>query len=708
MILPFLKRCKMIMLQRHILPAVRLQWLSHHPTKLRRIALQSAGSSTRFSLIKSQLPVHSPRYFTSRSSALCNKPTSESQNIPTGDHENDAVDFFGIEEYEQNMVTIASAEKDNFGALKKGTKPAKISISVKAKKAKADSFQPLNRDHDILETSFGLIRLDGRRAERKLKGDLKSDQTIPNPESTSGSDFIDEQYFQYEGSLQQSGHCSQSYIHLEEEAKELSSTVDLDTNSPPSKSCDDFEVPSNLFDEQYFGSVPTQSATELSSKYSEKAVEQEQKSELNVKQSLNEQASLDDLNIFDQQMFGLKERTETENNHATSSVSEEESTETKSKPAIYSVTEDMKKQFGQNNDVRKTERKTKLRPEEMEYEFHEPVTEWKKKVKSIPVPNVKEPKTAYDMAMKIRQEMKDDGKGERFLGDVDSKGFRILKSQVPDFSRTREVVMVDLLRDSVIYNDHDIVAIDKPYGLPSQGGEGVNHNIASLLPKFAKKIDASLETLHSVHRLDKDTTGVMVFAKTREMQLKLTRMFKDHEVVKKYWVITKGIPDPPSGVIEIPMAEGTVSGAYRMVLKPDYDEKTKLVMKKSSVDTSQAITKYKVLDSNDNVGAALVLCEPKTGVKHQIRCHLSFGLNMPILGDHKYSHFTKLAPQRLFPAMLQRLGIRQSKVRHVPMHLHAKSIILPGILEGRYLHLSTKLPRHFVKNMKSLKLKPPQ
>lgn len=81
-------------------------------------------------------------------------------------------------------------------------------------------------------------------------------------------------------------------------------------------------------------------------------------------------------------------------------------------------------------------------------------------------------------------------------------------------------------------------------------------------------------------------------------------------------------------------------------LSPEYNEETKLLLPKPRKDNSKrktAITKYRVLDSIDS--CALIECQPQTGIKHQIRAHLSYGLNCPILGDHKYSHNIKLLPQ---------------------------------------------------------------
>ncbi|GAB1608417.1 uncharacterized protein LOC115213410 [Argonauta hians] len=313
-----------------------------------------------------------------------------------------------------------------------------------------------------------------------------------------------------------------------------------------------------------------------------------------------------------------------------------------------------------------------------------------------------EPETAFDAAMKIRKNLKNKNTQDLNGPLLDSKGFRILKDQVADLSKLTSYEIVNHIRTKVIYNENDIVAINKPYGLSSHGGPGINISLADILPELAGKI-YHRGNLHLVHRLDKGTTGVILLAKTAEMATILHKMFQEQKVIKKYWALTKGVPNPRNGIIDIPIAEGTVEGKTRMVLKPDYDEKTRLVMKKSSVKRLEAITQYRVL--SDSFQSALVECQPQTGIKHQLRVHLAFGLNTPIIGDHKYSHINKLAPQRLYPEILQRLHVRQSKVRFIPMHLHAKMVILPELLDGRNLFIKADLPYHFRKNMNSLKLK---
>nr|KAG5686875.1 hypothetical protein BaRGS_015553 [Batillaria attramentaria] len=120
----------------------------------------------------------------------------------------------------------------------------------------------------------------------------------------------------------------------------------------------------------------------------------------------------------------------------------------------------------------------------------------------------------------------------------------------------------------------------------------------------------------------------------------------------------------------------------------------------------EAITEYEVLAQQDSM--ALVELRPLSGVQHQIRAHLAQALNAPILGDHKYSHMDKLAPQRLFPEALQKLGIRQAQVRYLPMHLHAKSLVLPEWRGRNNVFINAVIPKFFLRSLKTLKIKIPK
>ncbi|XP_022097438.1 RNA pseudouridylate synthase domain-containing protein 4-like isoform X2 [Acanthaster planci] len=293
--------------------------------------------------------------------------------------------------------------------------------------------------------------------------------------------------------------------------------------------------------------------------------------------------------------------------------------------------------------------------------------------------------------------------------DLDSKGFRNLRHQVQDLSRFQEDTVASILFRSVIYNEGELIAIDKPYGLPSHGGPGVVHSVDSLLPLLAKKLRLEKSNphwkLYLVHRLDKETTGVMLLAKTEDMAQRLHHMFVRHQVGKKYWLVTVGVPDPQEGVIDMPMVEREVAGKHRMGIRPDIGAVYKNLGRLGRGEGTRAVTNFRVINENDH--AALVEVRPETGVKHQIRVHMALGMDCPVLGDHKYSHHSKLAPQRLPMAILHQLGIRQAKARTVPMHLHAREIKLPEFLNGKNLYIATRVPRFFQQNMKRLKLKVP-
>ncbi|XP_060574813.1 uncharacterized protein LOC132732413 [Ruditapes philippinarum] len=315
-----------------------------------------------------------------------------------------------------------------------------------------------------------------------------------------------------------------------------------------------------------------------------------------------------------------------------------------------------------------------------------------------------ENQSVYAASIKIRKEL-EKKRGSNLTGtydpkEYDSKGFRILTNQVPHFDNAPSIDVVKVLRRSIIYDDNDIVAISKPYGLPSVDGPNVLHSVGNLLDEIIPNTK-----LFRVHRLDKETTGVMLLAKTEEMAKRLSERFYNRDLVKKYVVITKNIPEMQCGEIDIPIIEGTVEGKIRMCLRP-HDCPTVRAIDKKRQAGIEAITKYRVLDQGDK--CALIECLPLTGKKHQIRVHLAFGLNCPILGDHKYSHIDRIAPMKLHPEILKRLGIQQSKVRCLAMHLHARSVMIPEFLDGKNLFIKAPVPPHFVRNMKDLKLKFPK
>lgn len=288
---------------------------------------------------------------------------------------------------------------------------------------------------------------------------------------------------------------------------------------------------------------------------------------------------------------------------------------------------------------------------------------------------------------------------------TDSLGFRIYKDATLNlFNLRRDEVLLELKR-RVIFDENDIVAIDKPYGMIVTGATGKNQDhicLESYLQELSKLVCPRDEKLRLVHRLDKDTTGVLLLAKSSEMESTLRSLFKERKIKKYYWALVKSCIYPRSGIIDIPIELEKKNGKERMVLRPYCDEDFNRTMGITSKPLT-AVTHYRVLREIGD--ATLVEVSPEQGCKHQVRVHLGFALRAPILGDHKYSHLDKIAPQRLPQYFLTKLNIRQPKVRTIPMHLHAKLVVIPELGRNRgNIFIPAHLPGFFQNTLSLLGL----
>ena len=289
----------------------------------------------------------------------------------------------------------------------------------------------------------------------------------------------------------------------------------------------------------------------------------------------------------------------------------------------------------------------------------------------------------------------------------------VKKYKPPDLNTYSRLEVRDVLLSKIIFDQFDIVAIWKPYGLPMFSEKQAKtknpkrkktFSLEEFLPDIADKVGC--EKLHEVHRLDHSTTGVVLYAKTKEKELELRKLFKERKVKKNYLAICNGTPSPDSGIIDIPIGEGRIGEKVRKTLRPDYSS-SKIVSNKKTSDSvfESAVTEYTVLDTTGN--AALVSIDMETGRKHQIRLHMGLGLGTPILGDHKYSYPTQLGkPQKVMGDILTRMKLKKSKSRNLPIFLHARRIIVPGVYpNGNDLVIVAKLPHFFSKTLNKLKLK---
>ncbi|XP_052103299.1 pseudouridylate synthase RPUSD4, mitochondrial-like [Mytilus californianus] len=510
---------------------------------------------------------------------------------------------------------------------------------------------------------------------------LKQESTLENSHLKAKSvtednhdNFIDQQYFD-------TVHNQEPYSNiLCESSRNVSNISDHSHDSANIKSESFGETQSNIIDQQYFDYALKHESDRDGLKENtnnkpdiltdRKCIEHEQENNKLSAVSLEEidYNQLNDHEIsIESQYFNNLHTTEKTNSNHQSEIEK-----------------------GNPNDINQSKITLDLTIE------HQQASAYKRNqnVSSGKLHNEKSLSTAEEAARKIRDELDDTSILSKETAEPIRKKLRQNKEMKQKLHDMTSTEVVSKLYHSIVYDRDDIIAISKPYGMPCVDGPGIHLTVQNCLEKLKNHVDPELKKLHLITHLDRDSTGIILLAKTEMMAFRLTEAYKKNEVIKKFFVLTKGIPNPEEGVIDIPIAEGKIDGKYRMVLKPEGFNRPK--------GTSKAETQYKVLSTSGN--AALVECIPLTSVKHQIRAHMFFGLNTPILGDHKYSHITKMAPQKIFPDMLTRLRIRQAEVRYLPLHLHARSLVIPEFIDGRNLNITAYVPDFFVNNMKRLKL----
>lgn len=181
----------------------------------------------------------------------------------------------------------------------------------------------------------------------------------------------------------------------------------------------------------------------------------------------------------------------------------------------------------------------------------------------------------------------------------------------------------------IIHEDNDIIVVEKPSGMPSVPGLDGKLSLQKWL------CDKYCRSIYAVHRLDMDTSGVMIFAKTETCAVKLQRQFEEHSILKTYSARVSASTGTPDSERYTANLKGTID----LPLSPDYDERPR-----QKVDYTQgkpAHTEFKVLHTNED-GTSDILLYPHTGRTHQLRVHCAhnLGIGRPIVGDLLYGYHT--------------------------------------------------------------------
>ena len=221
------------------------------------------------------------------------------------------------------------------------------------------------------------------------------------------------------------------------------------------------------------------------------------------------------------------------------------------------------------------------------------------------------------------------------------------------------------IRNLVIYEDSSVIVLNKPSGIPTQGGSGVKRHIDGLLPALQ---DNKRQRPRLVHRLDRDTSGVLIVARTVPAAAALSLSLRQRDAQKTYWALTRGVPVPRRGTIRMALEKQPGFG-------PRGTDERMVAAAERSDAAKTAVTHYAVIDAAA-AKYAWVALRPITGRTHQLRAHLAH-IGTPIIGDLKYGGD---------------VAAGQGEIEN-RLHLHARSIDIPHPDGGR-LAVSASLPPH--------------
>lgn len=228
---------------------------------------------------------------------------------------------------------------------------------------------------------------------------------------------------------------------------------------------------------------------------------------------------------------------------------------------------------------------------------------------------------------------------------------------------------IDFIKSLVIYKEQHVMALNKPSGLAVQGGSKIERHVDGLLDGLKDSEDAPRPRL--VHRLDRDTSGVLLLARTTLAAQMLGDQFKGRDIRKYYWAVTSPAPAQHQGKITVPLAKRDAGGGERVMAADEEDGKS-------------ALTYYQVMET---VGDKLawVAFWPRTGRTHQIRVH-ALEIGCPLLGDYKYEE--------------QQAFLAENPNLPRTLHLHARRIILPHPVTGKTLDITAPLDPEMKKTFK--------
>jgi 23S rRNA pseudouridine955/2504/2580 synthase len=238
------------------------------------------------------------------------------------------------------------------------------------------------------------------------------------------------------------------------------------------------------------------------------------------------------------------------------------------------------------------------------------------------------------------------------------------------------------LKNIVLFEDRDLIVLNKPFGLAVQGGSGQARHIDGILAAMPNERGGRPVL---VHRLDRETSGVLLVARTRQIAAELGEIFRSGQATKIYWALVAGVPKPAQGRISLFLAKGFGMERGRSQRRGTDTrglEKVRIAVH-SDEDARHSVTYYAIVDKAPPLLAWLSL-KPVTGRTHQLRAHAE-AIGHPIIGDTKYGARPGPAgsdPLRAIPEVIEQR-----------LHLLARRLVLPHP-RGGTLDVTAPLPPH--------------
>ncbi|MBL8588607.1 MAG: RluA family pseudouridine synthase [Methylobacteriaceae bacterium] len=246
------------------------------------------------------------------------------------------------------------------------------------------------------------------------------------------------------------------------------------------------------------------------------------------------------------------------------------------------------------------------------------------------------------------------------------------------------------LAQMTLFEDRDVIVLNKPWGLAVQGGSGTTRHVDGMLAALENRKG---ERPLLVHRLDRDTSGVLLVARSRKIAADLGALFRSRRTTKIYWALVLGVPKPAQGRISLFLAKGARMGddrgaAQSRAARDDAqaDQERMRIARHGEPDAQHSLTYYATVDKSPPRLAWLSM-KPITGRTHQLRAHAE-AIGHPIVGDPKYGRLADNDPRLTDPLRAIPAGIERK------LHLLARRLVLPHPRGQGVIDVVAPLPPH--------------